>query len=1670
MQMGQQPLMLFGATPAHSSTTFNPPGQLPRPDDPRSRTSKTETEGQRSSQSSPPSNQGAGSGSQRSIDTTFQVNPTNGTASLSVPLPVTAGRGSLTPDLNLCYDSGFGNGLFGLGWQIPFDTVTRKTSNSIPRYDTTSPTEDTYILFNVDELVPSGELAVIDHWLVQKFRPRLETQPGKIERWTSCKDATDVHWRAISGDNQTTLFGLDDSSRVSNTDANGSKCIFSWLCCYAYDAYGNAMQYEYKGENSNDVLQCYEGQYDTARSTPSKHIKRIRYGNRTPNRDLQSWKPHHALKTQHWLFEVVFDYGEHDYNAPQPSEIRPWELRLDCFSNYRAGYEIRTQRICKRILVFHHMPEKLDGAHICVSSAELQFHEAETGSLLERVIVRGLGAEGKTETLPVQRFGYHRKPAIETVQLQVADIPGLRTGSDLNTLGQWVDLESEGAPGLLHVCPEGAWTYRRNANGVLCSGNMLLQCTSETLPSHPSVGLVSESYYLEDLDRNGSLDLVALNKSRCPYGYQERVSGKWEVFQSFTKVPSFELDHSLTRRIDVTGSGLSDIVTIDENTNEVIWYENLGKEGFGQERRVPRRDNRLSFGSNDPTVMITLADMSGDELQDVVRVANGRISYFSNLGYGCFSSERVMSCSPVFDRDDTFTFKRIMLVDLDGSGLSDVVYLPPQGGLHVYRNLCGNGWGPRQLNSNFPAIDNLSTVFPLDLFGNGTICLCWVGDDFQSSAACPLFYIDFHMGNKPCLLEWVENGMGKKTTFSYRPSTWFYRQDEVHGTPWKSKVPFPIHCVELMTVEDRIRQTSVRRRYAYHDGFYDGVESQFRGFGMVEQWDCEDFRGLQGFKRPPVLTKSWFAVGDHIPGHKLPRAFSENVLKWQNLPQYGSRAEEADVVRATKGIKLREEIYGIDGSARQDLPYSVTEYSHEIQQRQSLTGTQFGVYSIITKEQMTYAYERIKTNPRIEHSLVLQVNEFGLALKTAAISYGVPSSGLDDPVNRARQEETFITYSETIYTECVDTRHSYRSPLISQTKSYAVVGALKGQRFATIEDLTNDNFAFISKLPLIPLSQASLIHRKTPFKSLTSESVTTFRSQNLSKILHQEKLEEYAIPEQTFRLAIDSQMLDETCPSFYQPDDVMISRSGYVDLHGDGNLWQASARARFGEGPDELTCARRTFYEPSIVVDTFGNKMRTEFDDYILMVTKATDALGNTTETEYDYRTMNMVNMTDPNGNHTGFLYDALGRQIASAMSGKAGEEVGDTLAGVDLDPDYGRLEAFLHNPRDEYGRNLLGKSSNRTIYIHKHTEEAEVAGVFGPSCQVSLSRTRNASEDPDLKVGEIQVEVVYFDGSSQPVQIAHLYSVEEKTPTWRFSGWETLDNKGALVKTHQPSFRETPAFNFECNVNSPATINLRDPLGRAVAVFYPNHAWEKTTFTPWSRMVYDEGDLIDVSDPRSDSEVGDLFKVLDPKYFMPSWLDCKLSASNKDKWERDAAQKSKAYANHPDSHHFNALGQTIYTVVDDGGRKLSKTLQYDVAGNVCSSSDAMGRGVECISYDYLGRSLKKMQMDAGESWVILDCNGKSLVEGNNAGYIVEHIYDELQRRTQTFLRRAGGFKALITNIIYGENLPDSKSRNQRQQIVCVQDQSGVVNYEAFDFRATAPIHCVNLPKIIGLW
>jgi hypothetical protein len=178
-----------------------------------------------------------GGGAIRGIDEKFTANPVTGTGSLAIQLPLSPGRSGFGPSLSLAYDSGGGNGIFGMGWAVSTPSITRRTDKGIPLYRDAEES-DIFILSGAEDLVPvlghneAGRARFDeverDGYRIRYYRPRVEGLFARIERWTHI-DTGEAHWRSFSRDNILTVYGLDAGSRIADPAAPNH--VFSWLIC-----------------------------------------------------------------------------------------------------------------------------------------------------------------------------------------------------------------------------------------------------------------------------------------------------------------------------------------------------------------------------------------------------------------------------------------------------------------------------------------------------------------------------------------------------------------------------------------------------------------------------------------------------------------------------------------------------------------------------------------------------------------------------------------------------------------------------------------------------------------------------------------------------------------------------------------------------------------------------------------------------------------------------------------------------------------------------------------------------------------------------------------------------------------------------------------------------------------------------------------------------------------------------------------------------------------------------------------------------------------------------------------------------------------------------------------------------------------------------------------------
>jgi RHS repeat-associated protein len=1637
-----------------------------------------------------------GGGAIRDIGEKFAVSPATGTSSLTVPVATSSGRAGFGPTLTLEYDSGGGNSFVGLGWHISVPAITRKTDKGLPRYQD-DPDLDTFMLSGHDDLVPIREERdgaweqVPEHrsrdgrrFLVQGYRPRIEGLFARIERWRDLGSG-ETHWRSITSDNLTTVYGATPESRVA--DPADPARVFSWLICESYDDTGNAAVYEYAAEDTagvNTALACERNRSELSRSA-ARYPKRIRYGNRTPG-------PGH----DDWMFEVVFDYGDHDESAPEPEPTRPWPCRPDPFSTYRPGFEVRTYRRCHRVLMFHDFPDEPGvGAHCLVTSTDLTYQSTGGSGMTTLASVTHTGYRRRpgggyhAQSLPPVEFRYSRAViGREPHDLSADALRNLPIGID-GTAYQWLDLDGEGISGVL-ARQGGAWFYLANrGNGRFAPERMLA--------TQPAATVGAATQRLLDLAGDGHLDVAELG-GPMPGFYERTFDREWRPFRPFLSQPGISWNDPDLRMVDLDGDGLADVLITGDDA--FSWYPSLGYEGFGPARRAlgawsEEKGPRLVFA--DPEQAIYLADMSGDGLSDLVRVRVGELCYWPNTGYGRFGAKVTMDGVPWLDEPDHFDQRRVRLADVDGTGAADLVYLH-RDGARLYLNQSGNGFGePEVLPQGFPRVDSLAQVMVADLLGRGTACLVW-SSPLPADSGRQLRYIDLMAEGKPYLLNSVINNLGAEIKVSYASSTEFYLADQAAGRPWVTRLPFAVQVVTRVETFDHVNRNKFTTRYAYHHGHFDGFEREFRGFGMVEHYDAEELAVLDGTDLPPVLTRTWLHTGvfpgegrvtrlyEHEyyrqpggDGPELPDTALPDTLRQAGRPARPWRLSATDAreaCRALKGTPLREEVYALDGTPAQDRPYTVTEYNYTIELLQPSVPPRpdgprnyHAVYLTHARQTVTAHYERalyqvggeLRADPRITHELVLEVDDWGNPLLTASVGYGRQHADarLPEP-DRPEQHRLRVACTYHAYTNPVERPDAHRTPMPCEQREYEITGARPrdGELFGFAE-LRQRLAAIRTELPFQdwdagPDRPDGPDGAKGPARRLVGHSRIRYRRDDLSGALPLGVLEPMALPYRSYRLVLTRSLLT----SLYgdRVTAATLRAAGYVR---DGRTWWLPSGRVFyspGAGDDELAYARAHFFVPLRFRDPFGSTTTVTHDRYDLLVSAIKDQLGNlttvgerdeqdrVTSKGNDYRVLAPRLVSDPNRNRSAVAFDALGRVAGTAVMGKPEQDLGDSLEGFEPDLPARDVDAYFADPA-AHAHRLLGHATTRVLF----RLDAVPAGV------AMLARETHVS---DLEAGtetRIHRTFGYSDGFGREVQ--HKGQGPSSEQPWIGSGWTVYNNKGKPVRKYEPFFTGSHEFEFARAVGVSAVL-FYDPAERVVATLHPDHSYAKVVFDPWRHETWDSNDTV-LLDPRTDPDISGYVEgyveSLGPGW--ATWYAERISGALGAPARR-AAEQTVAHAGTPAVDWLDSLDRSYLTVTHNrvaGADEYCRTRSVlDIQGNQREVRDALGRAVMRFDFLMTGAQVIRAGMDIGGGGLLPDVGGQPIYAWNSRGFAFRTEYDQLRRPVRSFVAGPGVVgEALQARTVYGESVPDGQAANLRTRLARQDDGAGVLVNEAYDFK-----------------
>lgn len=1572
-----------------------------------------------------------GGGAIRGIGEKFASDLHTGTGSFSIPLTLPAGRNGFQPQLNLGYSTGSGNSAFGLGWNIDVPGINRQLTGKIPVYDNAT---DTFVLSGSEDLVPIEQSPT-----ATLYRPRTE---GLFARIAHRKDANNDFWEVRSKTGLVSLYGTpnakgNDPATITNPAA--PNYIFAWNLTKTTDLFGNRIDYFYthdaiRTQDNHNWDQCYLSE-----------IRYLDYGD--------------AAAPQ-YLVKVKLGY------APRP----------DPFSSYRAGFEIRTVQRCKRVEVFTE-----PGIEILTRTYHLTYLDELTptpaqplplnaASLLSQVHLEGHDAD-RSETLPPLKMNYSRFDPQDRTFFAISG-PDLPAYSLANPRYELADLFGNGLPDMVEI--SGTVRYWRNL------GDGKFDRPREMKEAPGGLRLEDAGVQLLDANGDGRVDLLVSQPTMGLAGYFPlQFGGFWDrrSFQPYRAAPGFNLEDPEVKLVDLDGDGVTDAI---RSGSRFECYFNDPHTGWQSTRFVERQQLEKFPNLNFSDPHVKWGDIAGSGLQDILLVYDGKTEYWPNLGYGNWGAPIFMHNSPRFPYG--YDPRRIMVGDVDGDGLADMVYVDDQKVL-LWVNQFGNGWhGPIEIRGT-PRVTDMDAVRLVDLLGTGVSGLLWSGDVTTLNAPS-MYFLDFTGGNKPYLMDEIDNRTGATTKISYKPSTAFYLEDEkLPATRWKTSLPFPVQTVAQVSVFDAFSGGKLTTTFRYHHGHWDGGEREFRGFGRVDQFDTETFEDYNApqplsFEKitskmfsPPTETRTWFHLGpvgeesgdwgeldlssefwaEDPPFLQRPRPV-ENLL--DALPRRAKR----DAIRALRGSLLRTELYARDGSDREDSPYTVTERVYGVREEAEVAGARANaaadgarIFFAFLLGERTGHWERGR-EPHTGFTFTGNLSVQDPAALFGYDRYGQPRFQTSIAVPRHRDFRTATLNNTAPYlATCVETLYVQRD----ESDFYMV------DRVAatTSYEILNDGKATV--LRLRDAVEDGLQPRRVTGQTLNFYDGPAFLGLPLGQP------GDYGAVVRTLSLVFTTEILQKaygnkvppylSAPAGWTPEYPPDFQSGTPPLAG-------YIRLEAGPGPGSpvvegyFVATRRVsydFHDPLAPVrglvrvqrDTLGHDTVVEYDEpghpYGLFPVRVTDPAGLVSRAGYDYRTLQPARTIDPNGNELEFQFTPLGMLSATFLKGNPAKPEGDRARpGLRTEYDYW---AFDRSGHPIWARTV------RQLY---HDTETDVPLPLRDETVVSIEysdgfgrllQTRSQAEDfafGDSAGGDSNLAA----DQNLPVQDAHAKAACP-APGERVtvSGWQLYDNKGQVVERFEPY--------FDCGWEylPPA----KTQLGQKTAMFYdPTGQLVKTQNPDGSEQFNVLGVPADLSNPQD--------------YEPTPWETYSYDANDNAGRTHPTDPRTLSYQAHwdtPASLEVDALGRVVRSVVCNrasagaGVKEYITRQTYDIQGNPLTTIDPLGRVVYQNVFDLAGRNLAIFRLDAGARRVVFDAAGNLLEQRDAKGALTLHTYDKSNRPLKQWSRDGEGQSVGLRELlIYGDSpgtgltVAQAGDVNLLGKLYQHFDEAGLITVESYDF------------------
>lgn len=876
-------------------------------------------------------------------------------------------------------------------------------------------------VFRGEELVPlsDGTYRCENETEFRRFRPVTSLAGAGVDSWLIEDRNGTRHWLGRHAADLPSHAGSRVVHPAPPLDGGGARSAFEqtyqWLEDTAEDVNGNRIEYAYRSDSgSPGVLYLEEIRYFARDNPASYHAVRFYYESRA---DRLSDCRAGFLRVTGWRcreVSVASVYGERIH--PVRSYVLSYRPADGALGDVDAASPLLRRRVSLGLSylfsVTEHDAARAPGGAGRPGNFLPPMRFAYAGFYLQTPAVEVLQALAPLaqRLRPDEANPLALGPARGVLTQSVSPDPGGSSSVlfDLqleNARVQFADMNGDGLPDLLNTETDDNHPLYRVAYN---HGNGRFGISAPVAQSPVTIHLADttpqNSVTLTDANGDGLADLVQIVDDGG--GLRTRIHpnvfepGRADGITGFANLPTTDAPTPLevglsapnVRQMDLDFDKRPDVLACNEQglvgyrSEPGGGWSNLGRQDWSQFPGDGRLSPDYAFSRADLPLaervnpLVHLADMNGDRLLDLVQIVvawdhRAEVRYRPLVGPMSWGPEVTLqfalpdgnpsgipaSLEMPGLRSDALDFHNhwgaIQLLDVNGDGLTDVVYLEQNQSLRLFFNCAGHAMlGP------FVIVDtpvyqpddpgNPTILRAVDINGNGSTDLVY----YHAVGGVGLEgfrYVDFCGGQKPGLLQVIDNGIGRRSFIRYRSATDDLLRSRRQGHPWLTVMPNPVWVV-AGTVDDLgldLNGDGEPDRYAtsvdYRDGYYDGFERQFRGFAYAQKvaWgdDVDSASGLPTgtglgtVSAPTTVTRYRFMTGSpdtadndqYVAGIDTgPRPIDETTLE-------GGREEES-----LKGKPVWEE--AVDGTALLD-PTADFDRNADAAARSAHTGDPYGL-------------------------------------------------------------------------------------------------------------------------------------------------------------------------------------------------------------------------------------------------------------------------------------------------------------------------------------------------------------------------------------------------------------------------------------------------------------------------------------------------------------------------------------------------------------------------------------------------------------------------------------------------------------------------------------------------------------------------------------------------------